>query len=74
MPKLSPELAERYEIAPGVTRTAFIHPILGHVDLSKAGLRLSAKLLKYGYIVELKQAPAPEPTPEKKPGRKRKSE
>lgn len=61
MPKLSPELAERYDIAPGWKLTAFVHPILGEVDLSKASGRLGAKLLKFGYIVE-KSASSEKPT------------
>lgn len=57
MPKLSPELADKYDIAPGWKLTSFVHPILGEVDLSKASGRLGAKLLQYGYIVE--KAPKP---------------
>jgi hypothetical protein len=60
MPKISPELADQYEIAPGVKLTSFVHPILGEVDLTKASKRLSAKLLKFGYIVE-KKAKKPPP-------------
>lgn len=59
MPKLAAELAEQYEIAPGVKLTAFVHPILGEVDLTKADKRLATKLLKFGYIVEKKQANKP---------------
>jgi len=52
MLKLSPELSATYALAPKVTRTAFIHPILGEVDLAKAPAKLGAKLLKYGYLIE----------------------
>jgi hypothetical protein len=52
MPKLSPELDSAYVIAPRVRRMAFIHPILGEVDLETAPKKLGAKLLKAGYLLE----------------------
>jgi hypothetical protein len=68
MLKLSPELEKDFRIAPKVKRTAFIHPILGEINLATAPAKLGAKLLKYGYLIEkpVKSEEAEKPTRKRK--------